>query len=209
MSLLGKTGDVISTFINWNDEVSKDITEAKKMILLEKYFNKSESNEKSIAMLKDFLVNPQGNTLFNKILRIVDDSPPDQELMEHLSSALKYIVGSGRFEELFEQHKYALAQIERLTPQALTIIADKDQWPPIELGFSVVTGAKVTSDWYSEFTLAYCSTKGIHSQDKFKRIQHSIIALQSQSIMEAYKGENSIIYCELTHVGKDLIPYLF
>lgn len=125
---MGKTGDIISTVINWNEEVNKDIIEAKKMILLEKYFDKADSNERAITMLKDFLVNPQGNTIFNKLLRIVDDSPPDQELMEHLSSVLKVIVSAGRFEELFEQHKYALAQIEKLTPQTLTIIADKNNW---------------------------------------------------------------------------------
>ncbi|MEH7299373.1 hypothetical protein [Neobacillus drentensis] len=208
LSLFGTVGDVISTFLNWNDDVNDDLSEAKKMVLLEQYFNKSDSHEKAISMLKDFLTNPQGNTLFNKILRILDDSPPDEELMQHLSSVLKVIIDSGMFEELFDQHKYALSQIERLTPQALSIIADYKQWPAIRLGHSISFGPKVTSDWFSEFTNEYCAKKGIRDQDKYKRVQHSVIELQRQGLMEALKGQDGLTHCELTHVGTDLLPYI-
>ncbi|MED4726979.1 hypothetical protein P9597_02290 [Aneurinibacillus migulanus] len=208
LSLFGPVGDAISTILNWNSEVNQDISEAKKMILLEQYFNKADEYEVALISLKDFLINPQGNTLFNKILRIIDDSPPDEELMQHLSSALKTIINSKNFEELFNQHKYALAQIERLTPQALTIISDYKKWPPIKLNAVTAFGPKVTSDWYSEFTNVYCQLKGISDEHKYKRIMHSVRELQNQSFIEAYNGPNDMAYCQLTHVGKDLIPYI-
>ncbi|MCL1695157.1 hypothetical protein [Lysinibacillus sp. BPa_S21] len=189
LSLFGPLGDVISTVLNWNEEVNQDISEAKKMILISKYIDKVESQENAINKLQKFLVNPQGNTLFNKILRILDESPPDEELAEYLSSTLKYIIEKERFEELFEQHKYALAYIEKLTPQALAIIADYQNWPTIKLGSSIHFGPKITSDWYSEFTQAYCSKKRINNQEKYKRVQHSVIELQRQGIMEAFNGE--------------------
>lgn len=208
LSLLGGVGEIISTVLDWNEQVNEDITEAKKMILLEQYLNKADDHEKAINMLKDFLISPQGNTLFNKILRVVDDSPPDPELARHLSATLKKIVENGRFEELFEQHKYALAQIERLTPQALTIISDYSQWPPIKIdGLVVAEGPKITSDWSGAFTRAYCQFKQIRDEAKYKRVLHSIIELQRQGFIEAFRGDKADI-CRLTHIGEDLLTYI-
>lgn len=208
LSLLGGVGDVISTVLDWNEQVNEDLTEAKKMILLEQYLNKADDHENSINMLKDFLTSPQGNTLFNKILRVVDDSPPDLELTKHLSITLRKIVENGRFEELFEQHKYALAQIESLTPQALTIISDYRQWPPIKIdGVLISEGPKITSDWSGAFTRSYCKFKGVSDEAKYKRVLHSVIALQSQGLIEAFRG-NKADFCRLTHVGEDLLAYI-
>ncbi|WP_010652038.1 hypothetical protein [Oceanobacillus massiliensis] len=208
LSLLGFVGDVISTVLNWNDDVNQNLTEAKKMILLEQYFIKVDEQSKAVDMLSNFLKNPQGNTLFNKILRIIDDSPPDPELTGHLSTVLKKMIEEGNFEELFEQHRYALGQIERLTPQAITIIADYRNWPPIHLGASVSFGPKVTSDFYSEFTNAYSQLKGIGDVNKIKRIQHSVIEIQKLGLMEAYNAKDQQTFCQLTDVGKDLLLYI-
>ncbi|PHD98786.1 hypothetical protein [Bacillus wiedmannii] len=208
LSLLGGVGDAISTILDWNEEVHGNITEAKKMILLEQYFNKADDHEQAINMLKEFLISPQGNTLFNKVLRIVDDSPPDKELTGHLGAILKGIIEQGKFEELFTQHKYALSQIERLTPQALTIISDYRNWPPIKLGSSFTYGPKVTSDWYSEFTQAYCESKKMYDIQKIERVRHSVRELQTQGFMEAYNGENNLTNCKLTAIGESLLPYL-
>ncbi|WP_163579985.1 hypothetical protein [Gracilibacillus saliphilus] len=45
LGLMGSIGDMISTIINWNEEVDTEITEAKKRILLEKYINKADEHE--------------------------------------------------------------------------------------------------------------------------------------------------------------------
>lgn len=208
LSLLGPLGEIISTTITWNEEVNENLSDAKKLILLEQYFNKADEQEKAVDMLKDLLISPQGNTIFNKILRIIDDSPPDPELTEHLSTVLKKIVESGNFEELFEQHRYALAQIERLTPQAITIISDYRKWPPIQLNTSVSFGAKVTSDFYTEFTLAYSQLYEIKDPSKLKRIQHSVIEIQRLGLMEAYNSSGRDTLCRLTDVGQDLLIYI-
>jgi hypothetical protein len=113
--------DVISTFLKWGEETDKAVKGLKREKLFEAYLTLSDSHEDAISQLKAFLSNPSGNVLFNKILRITDDSPPDIDLISHLSLALYRIINSD-FEHLFSEHKYALSQIERLTPQALTIL---------------------------------------------------------------------------------------
>lgn len=210
LGLLGGLGTAITTIMNWNEDVNNELSEAKKMILLEQYFNKSDNQQRSLENLKSFLTNPQGITLFNKILRLLDDSPPDEELMSHLSTVLKVIVSAENFELLFEQHKFALAQIERLTPQALTIIADHKSWPNVNLGMSVAHGPKITSDWHTEFTNAYCKLKGVTDENKFKRVGHSVYELQRLGIMEAFNSSqnHNRVECRLTLIGSDLLPYI-
>lgn len=202
-----KIGEVISEIINWNESVDEDLKEAKKEYLIAQYFDKNDQNEQALHQLKMFLTSPQGNTLFNKILRILDDSPPDMELSDHLSSSLQYIVLNG-FSQLFEQHKYALAQIEKLTPQALTILADNQAWPLIELGTYSASGTKISSDWLVEFTEVYCKSKKISDEGIITRVRHSINELISTRLIEAHMAEERSARCVITQVGKTLLPYI-
>lgn len=204
---LFKIGEIVNAIINWNDDVDKDIREAKKEFLLSNYFERTDKCEYAIASLKNFLTNPQGNTLFNKILRIFDDSPPDMELAKHLSNALKHIVNSD-FISMFEKHKYALSQIEQLTPQALTILSDYNNWPLIELGSYSASGPKITSDWLSEFTEFYSTSKGINDGDTKERVRHSINELISGRLIEANLIGDKKAKCVITKVGQLLLPYI-
>lgn len=207
--LLGvfKIGEIVSEIINWNSAIDEDLKEAKKEYLLAQYFEKNDHNEHALSQITAFLSSPQGNTIFNKILRILDDTPPDIELSDHLSSALQYIIQND-FERLFEEHKYALAQIEKLTPQALTIMADFEQWPLIRLGSSTSTGTKITSDWLFEFTNAYCESKNIHDASLVNRVQHSINDLISSRLIEAHRTDSGSAKCMIADVGKSLLPYI-
>ncbi|ABW66709.1 hypothetical protein [Desulfosudis oleivorans] len=208
--LLGlfKVGELISEILNWNESVDADLREAKKEFLLAQYVQASENNEIAISQLRDFLSSPQGNTLFNKIIRILDDSPPDLELANHLSSALQHIVSSD-FIKLFEAHRYALAQIERLTAQALTILSDYRAWPQVKLGSFNASGSRVTSDWLMEFTGAYAQTKQISDTAMENRVRHSVNELISARFIEAHLvGEGGIAKCVVTEVGQTLLPYV-
>ncbi|MFT8747127.1 hypothetical protein [Liquorilactobacillus nagelii] len=46
------------------------------------------------------------------------------DLLVHLKSTLNKICESKHFEELFTKHKFNLSLIEKLSPQALTILKD-------------------------------------------------------------------------------------
>ena len=203
-----KIGEVISTILEWSDDVNNQVKEAKKSVLLDEYLNKIDKQEDSINKLKQFITQPKGNVLFNKILMILEDYPPDLELIAHLAKALRYMVNNDNFGKMFEQHKFALSQIEKLTPQALTILADYKNYPTFNLGMSMTFGIKVTSEWHDKFIEAYCNRKNITSIEMKSRIAHTIVQLESQGYIEAFKKDDNTIVCEVSQIGKDLMPYI-
>lgn len=202
-----KIGELVNTIISWNEDIDNDIKEAKKEFLLAEYINKNQKNEYAIEELKSFLTNPVGNTLFNKILRILDNTPPDKELASHLSKALDFIIKSD-FEKLFEQHKYALSQIEQLTPQALTILSDYKNFPLISLGTYTATGSRITSDWLEEFSVVYVKSKKIYDDMIINRVRNSINELISKRLIESYLLGEKQAKCNLTTLGNEIIPYI-
>lgn len=205
---LFKIGGVVSEFLNWNESVDNDLRDAKKEYLLSKYFEKNDENSDAISKLRKFLSSPQGNTIFNKILRILDDYPPDLELAEHLSSALQHVINND-FDALFEQHKYALSQIEKLTPQALTVLSDYRDWPSFTLSSYSAAGSKITSDWLSEFARAYSIQKKLADDGKQNRLKHSINELISLRFVEAHLARgDKVANCRVTSVGKSILVYV-
>jgi hypothetical protein len=204
---LFKVGELVSTILTWNKEINDDLREAKKEYLLATYFQKAEAQETTISSLTNFLTNPKGNTLFNRVLQILDDSPPNPELAKHLAQALHQMVNSD-FSILFEQHKYALGQIEQLTPQALLILSDEENWPLIPLVGYQATGTKIKSDWLTEFTEAYVQSKGVKDDALVQRIGHSVNELISARLIEAHIVMEKTAKCYLTQIGKLLYSYL-
>ena len=138
---------------------------------------------------------------------MIDDTPPDIELSNHLANALSFIIKSD-FQKLFEGHKYALSQIESLTPQALTILANYDEYPIIPISTPSVDGGKLTSDWLSEFTQIYVNFKKINDKNIVNRVKNSINELISKRLIESHLVEENKAKCVVTSLGKDLIPYI-
>jgi hypothetical protein len=204
---LFKIGEVVREVLNWNENVDEEIREAKKALLLSNYLEQTEENTCAISDLKKLLISAPGNTLFNKILQILDDNPPDPLLVNHLAIALEHIVDTD-FESLFEEHKYALAQIDQLTPQALAILADNAAWPLITLNNRISTGSRVTSDWLMEFTSAYVEAKRINDPKFQERIRFSINELTTTRMIEAHMVEGGRTRCMITEMGQMLIPYI-
>jgi hypothetical protein len=202
-----RIGQIVSAFISWNEGIDRDIRDAKKNALLSEYFNKADDNSDSIDKLKNFVTNPQGNTLFNKIMRILDDSPPDADLMDQLSSALLHIINSD-FASMFEEHRYALSQIERLSPPALMILADHMDWPVMKMGSYSLTGSKVTSDWLTEFERAYAEKKGIKDRGIQSRMRHSIDELINLRVIEAHMVGDQIAKPVVVDLGYLILPYI-
>ena len=129
------------------------------------------------------------------------------ELADHLSSALQHVVLNG-FHRLFDQHKYALSQIEKCTPQALTILSDRSSWPLIKFGAYSANGTKVRPDWLIEFTDAYCQAKGVFDIGIKTRVRHSINKLISTRLIEAHLTGQNGARCTVTQVGESIQPYI-
>jgi uncharacterized membrane protein YheB (UPF0754 family) len=198
---------VISTILNWNETVQKDIKSFKKDTLLAMYFDKSDANEEALDALKKFITNPQGNAIFNKIIRILDDNSPDLELMGHLATALKNMA-QNKFREMFEDHKIALSLIEELSPQALTIVADYNSWPEINLDSYSATGGRLTSDYVNEFAETYVWSKAINDARLARMVAHSISDLVVKRLIQADLVREKVAKCSLTEIGKMLARYL-
>ena len=205
---LFKIGDIINTVLNWNEEVDSDLKEAKKEYLMNSYFEKTDQTEESIQKIKELLTSPQGNTIFNKILRILDNTPPDIELTEHLSIVLKNIVDTDII-GLFEDHKFAINQIEMLTPQALTLLSDHSNWPAWKLGGYTSNGARLTSHWLPEFVNAYSTSKGVTDSNMNSKISHSMNDLIKNRYVEGMLTQQKPFAAAfLTDIGKLIIKYL-
>lgn len=205
---LFKIGEVISTILNWNEEIDGEIKEAKKEYLLDSYFEKTDQTEDSIEKIKQFLTNPQGNTLFNKILRILDNTPPDIELTNHLASVLQNLVNSD-FASLFEDHKFALNQIEMLTPQALTILSDCKNWPAWKLGSYSANGRRLTSHWLPDFVNVYASSRAIADESLKTKISHSMNDLIKNRYAEAMLTNQELVAAVfLTEIGEIIVKYI-
>ena len=171
------------TLLIWNKEVNEEIKNAKKEMLLVNCCSKTNEQGKSIEIIKNLLSNPSGNTLFNKILQIIDDNPPDPELVQHLSSALLYISQSD-FEKLFNDHKYALSQIQLMTPHSLTILNDSGNWPSFSPGSFTANGGVISTDWLEAFSRSYINSKQVEISVQ-KLIKHCVNELISKRFILA------------------------
>lgn len=208
---LFKLGDIVNTVLNWNEEIDKDIKEAKKEFLLSRYFEKQDQVEFGLNQLKNLLTDPVGNTLFNKILRILDNSAPDVEQIEHLTKSLQYIVSTD-FKSMFEDHKYALNQIEMLTPQALTILSDYGNWPSWRMQSFSSNNGLITSDWLPQFVSLYSGTKNITDDNLRKKVSHSMNDLIKNRYIEAKHMTNDLkdnfASIEMSEIGRIVVKYV-
>ncbi|KRB54746.1 hypothetical protein [Flavobacterium sp. Root186] len=203
-----KIGEAINTFLNWNEEIDSELKNAKKEYLLNSYFDKTEQSENSIKQIQQFLTSPQGNTLFNKIIRILDNTPPDIELTDHLANVLKNITNSD-FIKLFDDHKFALNQIELLTPQALTLLSDHKSWPAWNLESYGSQGGRITSNWMPDFISGYSSTKNITDPNLILKITHSMNDLVKNNYAYANLTNQSLVAAVfITDIAKIILKYI-
>ena len=200
---LFKVTDIINQLLKLNEVVNEKIKDRKLEVFLSSYI---EKNDENINKLKNFITSPQGNTLFNKTLRIIDNNPPDKELFEHLIHALNYIINSD-FISMFDSHKYVLNLIENISPQGLVIISDYKNWPPFEISASLTYGEGRLSLWSPKFSKSYLNSKNIIDEQIKIRIEHAIEDLISKKIIH-YKSEKGKRIAVLTEVGKSLYSYI-
>ncbi len=193
--------------LTWNSSVDKTIKEAKKEILLLQSIKKINAATNGTQAIINLLTNPCGNTIFNKVIGIIDDSPPDDELLEHLSAFLSYVAQSD-FENLFSDHKYALAQIQALTPHSLTILKDYQSWPRFKPGSYSSNGGVLTSDWLEVFTVTYLESKQIANQRISRLVRHCINELISRRFVVATLQGEDIASPQPTEIGTTIIKYI-
>ncbi|SET95933.1 hypothetical protein SAMN04487821_13427 [Enterococcus malodoratus] len=206
VSLVSKAAFV---FMDWNKKLDANLEDVKKQMLLEAYFNKSDNHEKAIENLKEAMTDVYGNALINKIFRMLSDYPPDGDWFTHLRTALEKICESKNFEKLFDTHKFNLGLIEKMSPQALSIIVDANNWPEFQFSFSGMSiGGKVTDQFQFPFATTYAQKKGIKEAIKVERIVHIVNDLQNGGFIECNERQGQYFKLRLTNMGKSLFEYL-
>lgn len=203
-------GKIVSALLKSATETDQKLKQKKLEILLNRYFHRVDQTEDAVRNLEKFVTDPWGNALFGKIARIVDDNPPDTGLLDHLGRALKYMA-SGDFKALFEEHKFALAQIEQLTPQALTLIADHKNWPTWGAAGYTAVADTVTSPWAEEFGANFRSLEP-WTDGARRRLVHVAHDLRARGFAEAklteLPSEIFVARPQLTAIGRELLKYI-
>ncbi len=203
------------------DKVQERIKETKIAYLLSDYFTDLENMKDKISKFEKFVTDPIGNTIFSKVIRVINTNPPNKEYIKILSKVLKHITNSD-FQNLFSKHNYVLSEIEQLTPQALIILSDYRNWPEFEIGNYSSRDGVITSLWIEEFVMHYCSHLKISEDELSRRISHSTKELLRIDLIRAYiQGERDSkefsslkdsdthkAVCELTELGREIIDYL-
>ena len=210
-----KVGEIIQTVLNWNDNVNQEIQKEKEKILFGNLINKVDEGELKLNRIAEFLSNPYGFTLVNKIFRIMHDSPPDKELVNHLSNTLRNIINSN-FELLFNKHRLFLNIIENLSPQSLTMFLDNENWPEIPppgkgSGGRKTSMRRITTPWTKDFAIAYIKAKNLDSSnaDLVNMVDYATFTLKSNNLIDSKSvpkdGGPKVI---ITELGESLLEYL-
>lgn len=201
-------GEAIKTLISYSDDLADNIKQQKKERILEGALDKLDHHGDSLSKIAVVLGSPYGSALFSKILQIADNSPPDADMLGHLSAALAHISDTD-FIKLFDEHKFALGLLERLSTQSLTIASDYGNWPTVKSQGMVVSGNRVTSDWQADFAKAYASQKGISDAPRAERVLHSVRELSRDEIMQCLPPKDlQTLKPTLTPIGRELAEYL-
>lgn len=203
------------------ENIEEATQEYKKGLLMEAFMKQSNTNEKDIKMLEAFVVSPEGNILFNKVIRIVNSNPENIYYIEMLAKVLRNLTSSD-FVKMFSKSMYALNQIEGLTPQALIVLMDYSNWPIFTLRKYQSRDGIVTSDWVKEFLPYYMSNMGVKDDAKSRRIAHALRELHRNGFVQSRlsgqgdakdvtgtlnTSSNSVV-CEATELGKEIIDYI-
>lgn len=196
-------------FIDWNEKIDKDLEDVKKKMLIESYLNKVDRHEKYIENLKEAMTDFYGNALINKIFRMLSDYPPDAELFKNLQSALEEICESKNFKELFDVHKFNLGLIEKMSPQSLSVLADKSNWPNFSFNFvGMDVGGEIKDQFQMPFAKEYSRVKGINEEEKIERVSYIINELLAAGFIKCYKLNSDIYTLRMTKLGTTLCEYL-
>lgn len=102
-----------------NELKNNNIRLAKLEYLFSSYIDKVDEQEKNIKKLEMFIKDNYGNIIFNNILKILENYPPEKEAITILNSVLRNIGNSGEFQKYFSKYMLDIRMVHKLSVQAL------------------------------------------------------------------------------------------
>lgn len=189
---------IIGKMYEWAERSNQASREEKLKILLIKYNSRFDSNEKAISNLKSLADSRGGQTIFRKIIQIVDKGQEDQEWIQLLAIALKKISETD-FEKYFDAQMFILSQIDKLSPQSLILLSEYDIWRSAHIQGTTTTSGKTMGDWIPQVTMLMRRSKGIDNLEAGARIGHSFRELETAGLIELRGHE-----LKLTAIGIEI-----
>jgi hypothetical protein len=173
---------VINKLFEWAERVDQASREKKLKILFNKYSTHFQSIDDAVSNLKLLTATRGGQTIFRKIIQIISKGPEDQEWINLLAVVLRRISGA-EFEKYFESQMFILSQIDRLTSQALIILAQYDIWKDVTIQKTTTTSGQTMGDWAPQVTMFMRQKTGINNLEVGGRINHSFRELESSGMI--------------------------
>lgn len=178
---------VLNKLFEWTERIDQASREEKLKALLIEYIEYTvhfESLNDAVAGLKLLTSTRGGQTLFRKIIQIIDKGTEDIEWIRLLAMVLQRI-SETEFEKYFDAQMFILSQIDRLTPQALIILSKYDIWKKVNIQNTTTTSGKtVSGDWVSQATMFMRRYLNIKDLETGARVNHSFCELESSGMIE-------------------------
>jgi len=179
-------------------KITAEIREEKLKILLNRFEKRFNSTEEALGQFKILFQSRPGVVLFQKIVHILDDGAEDREWINLLSGVLKNVVDND-IEKQFEELSYVLAQISKLSPQALIVLSKKEYWQTYKFtGSTTMSKQKIVGDWDTQIVKHFASAISVIDKNKIVRMAHTFRELESSRMI--FIDVNSKLAC--TKVGE-------
>ncbi len=179
------------------DRVDQEVRNEKLAALLSTYAGKFESLEVALNQLKFISSSRSGMIIFQKVVHILDNGTLDDEWIETLSNILNNVTDE-EIEAQFEERSYLLAQIARLTPQALLLINKSEHWHTVKFQNATTTSKQtLVGDWDTQVTEFFARNTSITDEGSKLRIAHAFRELEGTGMI--YITESKSLGC--TQIG--------
>lgn len=203
-------GRFVKKLLDFSDDVNDRMNDIKKRKFLMYLFQKANQQGWDIKRIKQLLTDPFGNALFQLTLKLTSDKPPNDNLLEALSSVLIEIIEKGNFEELFEKNMYIIELVARLPHQAPILLFEMAKFPAFEIGNNTHRGDLIISDWSQMFGDHFIHAKNIRKPEVENGIRHCIKTIHDNRLVKArFVGDDKkMVKLEYSSMGEELMVFL-
>jgi len=195
---LGGKIPILGILLEGVDRITQKVREEKLKILLNGFEKRFNSTENALNQFKKLFQSGPGVVLFEKIVHILDNGTEDREWIDLLSNVLKNIVNN-EIGKQFEELSYVLAQIAKLSPQALIVLSKIESWHSYKFtGSTTMSKQTVVGDWDTQIAKHFATAIGVIDNNKIVRMAHTFRELESAGMI--FISEDKKLTC--TEVGE-------
>lgn len=196
---LAKQIPVLDFFLNVADATSDIIRERKMEVLFRRYAAKFASHDQALERLAVVTGTRGGQALFSKVVQIVDEGTMDEEWLGLLANILDGVTDEG-FAQQFDLYSFVLAQVQKLSPQALIVLSKYEHWKTVSIdSTSTTSGQTLSGDWDMRAANFLARQLTITDNAKILRMAHSFSELQKEG-MVVLDGHN----LKITLIGGEI-----